>query len=944
MNPERWRQIEAVFQAVVELEPGQHAAFLDQSCAGDLALRREVESLLANDLTGGESIRFAIGKAAEEAAQDPSDRWIGRRIGAYRITSFIGQGGMGTVYAAIRADDQFERQVAIKLVRRGFDSEELLSRFRHERQILANLDHPHVARLLDGGTTEDGLPYLVMEHVEGVPITEHCWNRQLSVEEQLKLFRLVCAAVQHAHQNLVVHRDLKPANVLVTREGTPKLLDFGIAKLLEEGSEGEATITAMRVLTPEYASPEQIRGDVVTTVTDVYSLGLMLYEMLTGTKAHSLKGGAAAEVERVICHQQADLPSLTVGRRQDWPERLRRQWQRQLRGDVDNIVKQALRKEPERRYRSAEQMAEDIRRHLAGFPILARREGPATRGAKFIRRHKLAVGAAATIALTLAGGNLAAAYQARQAERRFEQVRKLAHTFLFDIHDKLRSIKGSTGSRARIAETALTYLDSLAQEAEGDRSLQTELALAYEKVGDAQGAPDGSNLGRADAALRNYQRSAFLGGALLEHHSGSPELLALVARTSFKMGDLLLNSGDVSTAAEKLNQGLKHSEVLATGAPLEPTGHLLMADGFNRTGEAQLRKGEVANALVSYQKALQLFARWESDPSGDPSGSGLAATHRRIGHGLLQTGDLKGALDRLRQAIAIRERLQEQSPRHQANQQELSNVYRMAGNILGNPFYLNLGETAPALAYYQKALTIHQEQAAADLKDARAKTDLSISYGKVGTVLRDLEPRESAAAFRKALEITEALLKETPRDAQVQDLHAFNYSGLAYALSRQGDRDMALDTYRRALMLQQAIPGGDAPQFRQSLVTFHGEIGELLLENGEPAAARKHFEKALQIAMALHSAQPSRMIMRRHLADCYERMGLLSRTLAASSKLSRERRQQHWHQARSWYRRSEDLWSQWEAHAVSSVFDQRRHSRASQLILECERQIANLGH
>ena len=229
------------------------------------------------------------------------------------------------------------------------------------------------------------------------------------------------------------------------------------------------------------------------------------------------------------------------------------------------------------------------------------------------------------------------------------------------------------------------------------------------------------------------------------------------------------------------------------------------------------------------------------------------------------------------------------------------------------------------------------------MKDARAKTDLSISYGKVGTVLRDLEPRESAIAFRKALEITEALLKETPRDAQVQDLHAFNYSGLAYALRRQGDRDMALDTYRRALMLQQAIPGGDAPQFRQNLVTFHGEIGELLLESGEPAAARTHFEKALQIAMALHSAQPTRMIMRRHLADCYERMGSVSRTLAASLKLSPERRRQHWHQARSWYRRSEDLWSQWEALAISSVFDQRRRSRASQLILECEQQLARLG-
>ena len=943
MTPERWRQIETVFQAVVELDPELHSAFLDQSCAGDLALRREVESLLANDLTGGESIRLAVEKAAVEAAQDPPDRWVGRRVGAYRIIGVIGQGGMGTVYRAVRADDQFEKQVAIKVVRRGFDTEELLARFRYERQILADLDHPHVARLLDGGTTEDGLPYLVMEYIEGVPITEHCWNRQLPVEEQLKLFRLVCAAVQHAHQNLVVHRDLKPANILVTKDGAPKLLDFGIAKLLEEGTGDEATITAMRILTPEYASPEQIKGEAVTTMTDVYSLGLMLYEMLTGAKAHGLKGGTAAEIENVICEQQQEPPSLAVDRRKDWPEQLRRQWQRQLRGDVDNIVKQALRKEPERRYHSAEQMAEDIRRHLAGFPILARREGPVIRTAKFVRRHKVAVAAAAAIALTLAGGNLAAAYQARQAERRFQQVRKLAHTFLFDIHDKLQAIKGSTGSRAKLAETALTYLDSLAQEAEGDQSLQIELALAYEKVGDAQGAPHASNLGRADAALRNYQRAASLAGTMLDQSSGHTELLALVARTSFKIGDLLLNSGDVSAAAEKLSQGMKYSAALAASAPLKREGHLLMADGFNRTGEALLRKGQVAEALASYHKALQLFGRWEGDSPSDPSGSGLAATHRRIGHGLLQTGDLNGALGRLRQAIAIRERFGERSPRHQANQQELSNVYRMAGNILGNPFYLNLGETAPALAYFQKALAIHKDHSAADLKDARAKTDLSISYGKVGSVLRDVDPRESANVFRKALELTEALLKETPGDAQVQDLHAFNYAGLAYALWRQGDRDVALDTYRRSLAVQQAIPGGDTPQFQQNLVTFHGEIGELLVEEGDTAAARSHFDKAMQVAMALHSAQPNRMIMRRNLADCYERMGFLSRTLASSLKLSRDRRRQHWHEARSWYQRSEDLWSQWEALAVSSAFDQRRRSQASQAILECERELASLG-
>ncbi len=440
MTVERLQQVEELFHAALELDPEARQGFLNEACDADRELRAEVEALLQ---AFAQSPEFIVASSPLIGIQSDAGQrgaaQLGERLGPYRLLREIGRGGMGEVYLAVRDDDQYRKQVAIKLVRRGMDIDSIIRRFRHERQILAGLDHPNIARLLDGGTTEDGLPWLAMEYVEGEPIDAYCDRRQLSINERLKLFRTVCAAAHYAHQNLVVHRDLKPSNILVTKDGEPKLLDFGIAKILDPelyGQTAEQTLSVMKLMTPGYASPEQVKGETITTASDVYSLGVILYELLTGHRPYRIAGRSPHEVLRVVCEEEPVKPSLAVTRveakngsdgsattpeevsraRDEQPERLRRR----LAGDLDNIVLMALRKEPQRRYPSIEQFSEDVGRHLDGLPVTAGRGTFAYRSGKLVRRNKVLVAALALVMLSLLTGIILAMWQAREARQQAE--------------------------------------------------------------------------------------------------------------------------------------------------------------------------------------------------------------------------------------------------------------------------------------------------------------------------------------------------------------------------------------------------------------------------------------------------------------------------------------------------------------------------------------------
>ena len=405
MTPEDWRRLKEILDEALALEREAREEFLAKACGGDARLLAEVRSLIASHEAPFPMLDAPLPPLSAAALYETAGPQAGERIGPWELLEEIGHGGMGTVYLGRRADEAFEKKVAIKLVRGGMASESVLRRFRTERQILANLEHPHIARLIDGGAADDGRPYFVMEYIEGLPLPEWCVRRGRNVRERLGIFVDVCAAVEYAHRNRVVHRDIKPANVLVTADGSAKLLDFGIAKLIVPelfGAKIEETGTLFQLLTPDYASPEQVRGEAVTPASDVYALGVMLYELLTGRRPYAA-GASVAEMVRVVCETEPPRPS----------EKATRSLARELVGDIDTIVLKAMRKEPARRYASAGEMGEDIRRFLDGRPVLARPDTMGYRTRRFARRHWAGLGAAAIAAISLGAGAAALRHQAR---------------------------------------------------------------------------------------------------------------------------------------------------------------------------------------------------------------------------------------------------------------------------------------------------------------------------------------------------------------------------------------------------------------------------------------------------------------------------------------------------------------------------------------------------
>ncbi|HUJ03417.1 MAG TPA: serine/threonine-protein kinase, partial [Rhizomicrobium sp.] len=493
-----------LFQEALDLPADRRSAYLERECGTDAELRREVSALLAADDSAASNDAWqhnALENEKRIAAATP-DAALGETIGSYRIVGVIGSGGMGKVYRAVRADAQFEKSVAIKRIRRDLDADQIMARFRGERQILAGLDHPNIARLLDGGADDDGLPYIVMEYIEGAPPPAYLRQNALTLPQCLTLFRKVCAAVHYAHQRMVIHRDLKPGNILVTAEGEPKLLDFGLARLIAAESDFALprTESGLHAMTVRYASPEQVRGQTVTTASDIYSLGVILYEMLTGHSPYRNPERSSLDLMRAVSEEDPVRPS---------------EWRRELRGDLDNILGKALAKDPAMRYSSADQFSEDIARFLDGRPVAARRAAFSYVAAKFVRRNKIVVAAAAIVVLTLVSALVVVARARARAERRFNEVRRLAHSVVFDYHDAIENLPGATPVRERLVADALIYLNSLADEAD-DPGLQREIVDAYVRIGNVQGNSYYANLGNVKGAMDSSRKAVTMAERLLQ--------------------------------------------------------------------------------------------------------------------------------------------------------------------------------------------------------------------------------------------------------------------------------------------------------------------------------------------------------------------------------------------------------------------------------------------
>jgi serine/threonine protein kinase len=827
MDAARWQRIDEVFAAALEQPAGQRRGFLDRACGDDAELRREVASLLLNH--GDEA--FLASGGADEAMQllvagdhaspvDPDvDDSASVRAGSYELLRRMGEGGMGVVYLAVRAERDFKNHVAIKVIRKGMDSEGVLARFRRERQILSSLDHPNIARLLDGGTTEDGRPYFVMEYVEGEPLIAYC-DDKLSVNERLKLFGDVCSAVQYAHQNLVVHRDLKPGNVLVTAEGTVKLLDFGIAKLLDpdvSSVDVPPTATAIRLMTPEYASPEQARGDPVTTSTDVYSLGVILYELLVGRLPYQFATRNLVDICRVITEEQPRRPSTVVakvleagtdrlsGQRGGSPQSL----SRELRGDLDNIMLMALRKEPQRRYPSVEAFSEDIRRYLQGYPVHARQATWRYRSAKYVGRNKMAVTAVAAVFILLSGFSGLLALQNRRvseqrdAAQRAEEKAVRVTAFLvdlFDTNDPARS-KGEALTARQILDTGAQKLQ---REFQGSLEVRAELlnrvGTLYVKLG---------SYDRAEALLRESlaARRALHG----REHLATAESL-------HDLGVVLLNKAAYEEAEHLMLQAL------AVRRKLLGDEHTDVARSTGRLAGIEMYQQRLDEAERHFRDALDIWRRVgteHGDMAMDLSGLALV---------LGRKGDSEQEEKLYREALAMHRRLLgNEHPDVAADLNNLSAVFWERGQL-------------------QEAENLQREALALDRRLLGSEhPDLAVDLGNLAVLLRDQGQLDEAEKLqREALRIRRQGLGDEHADV------ALSHAGLAEVLLAKGQAQAAIELAGRAL----GIPEDRLPADSTTRARAKSVLGASLTAQRKYAQAEAPLLDAYRVWSARSRAGP----------------------------------------------------------------------------------------
>jgi serine/threonine protein kinase len=817
----RWKQIQSLFEQLVDAGTGDRAARLASACGDDMELRSSVESLLASDQTREDPLLHAIGEAAELLLVDHEDRLIGTRIGPYRVASILGHGGMSTVYRGERDDAQYQQTVAIKVLQHAKPHPRLRSRLHSERHILATLDHPSIARLIDSGELEDGTPYLVMEHVAGESIDVFCDSRTLFVRERLELFVQVCVAVQYAHRNLVVHRDIKSSNIFVTDEGVPKLLDFGIAKLLApESLSHTVPVTRLqeRILTPENAAPEQVLGRPITTATDIYALGVLLYQLLTGRSPYRLLSYSQLQLERAICMDDPVRPSQMVisklsgendadrGRLSDRrglsPQRLRAR----LSGDLDAIIAMAMRKEPDRRYPSVEALADDLKRHLLGEPVRARQGDWRYNAAKFLRRHLLAVAcvAAAFLGLALFAGimfweshriELARAATAQERDRA-QQV----SAFLVDVFSKADPFNAQGRE-----STAKDLLDRGATKISGNLSLQPEvraqllesIGLAYRRQGLSERAIP---LFEQAVAIRREERPL--------NNSHVAVALANLARA-------LTDAGHLISAEAYLDQAVALSES-GGGAQATETADILVQFG-NFSLDA---KSDPARASQLFGKALAIYRNAHGNQSLQ-----AAAALNGLADAAVWISDYSLAEHYQREALGI---FQETVSRnHPDNAVALATL----GSIL-----TQRGKYVEAEQVLNEALQIERNVFGADnQRIAATEADLGTLYDREGDIPRAI------AATQTALTIT--------RDRLGPNHYMTGYylDALANLFLNANDLPTAEADARQAL----AIYAQALPARHLFVASTHQLLGEVLLRRGSSTAAEAELRAALDMTVEL---------------------------------------------------------------------------------------------
>jgi len=753
-------EVEKLFHELADLPPEARSRYFAEHPM-DAETRQEVEALLRFDPGASSFLLRDVGIAASQALPqlDPQ----GWRCGPYRLLDVIGRGGMGAVYLAERADGEVAQRLAVKLLPLGAGDPQH-ERFLQERQILASLAHPNIARMLDAGHAGNGQPFLAMEYVAGKPIDRFAAG--LSIRQKIALFLKVCAAVGYLHRNLIVHRDLKPSNILVTAEGDPKLLDFGIAKMLDMAT--DTTITGLRMLTPDYASPEQVTGGRLSTATDIYSLGAILYQLLTGKPAHEFDEHSSEAIARVVTTREVTRPS---------------QWAPELKGDLESILLKALRKDPQERYPTVEQFAEDLQAFLESRSVRARSGNAWYRTRKFVRRYWVPVTAAAVVTASLAAGLYVANRQRAIAQRRFQDVRQLANK-LFDIDVQVRGLAGSTKVRQLIVNTSLEYLQRLRADVAGDPALALDVAAAYTSVAEVEGVgPGAANLGQMDQAERDLGiAEEVVQSVLVSQPANRVALLraALIAADRRLLAKLGYRSGDEVKWARKTVERLDKFHPGPGDRSEAPQILLAYANA------------EISLASADPDEALRI-ARYGNDLAllfhlPLQQANFLTATAEV----LRKRGDLEQALKAAHEGVALRDTGSGQPGLGRA----MNFVYasRVEGEILGEEDAISLGRSGEAVQVLERAFKMADAFVHQDPNDEASRSYLAGVGMPLADILRHTDPRRALAIYDHVLQH----MDET-RSTNLQIGEAYVLSGSSYALRSLGRHGEARQRLDRAL-------------------------------------------------------------------------------------------------------------------------------------------------
>ncbi len=887
MSPENWQKIKSIFNEAVELAPDEWEFVLNSQ--KDAKIVGEVRKLLAAEKLN--NFENPVANISEIWQDEKAEDFIGKQIGNYKITKEIGRGGMGIVFKALREGEDFSQIAALKLLKRGMDSDTLSRRFRFERRILASLEHQHIARLLDGGQTADGTSFFAMEYVKGKPIDEYCDEKDLNTNERLRLFLQICAAVSFAHSRLVVHRDLKPSNILVTADGTVKLLDFGIAKILspDELTQNQ-TVTALGMMTPQYASPEQIKGEIVTTASDIYSLGIILYELTTGAKPYIFPNKRPDEMAKIICELEPPRPSSAVIQNSKFKiqnsqngtfpnkkyfteenakttnSKSKIQNLKSLKGDLDNIILKALRKEPSRRYVSVEQFAGDIKKHIGGLPVIARPDTFSYRFEKFVKRNRVSVIAGILIFLSLVSGIAAAAYQAQRAEqqkvlaeKRFNQVRKLANNIVYKYHDGIADLPGSTKIRETLITDVVTYLDELSEDVSDNKDLQIEIADTYSRIAKLQFSMYSGSVGKIDESAQNYEKTRQLQEMLLENDKDNPQMMTALAATYALIGDLQYAKSNEPQA--RINY--EKAETLYNTA-------LKISDKTSiRLDMANLLLRKVSNLMVadaveieSYRKVITLTERiLQNEPENKDALHSLALAHERLGSTLghpemSEAGNFTEAEIELNETFLIRQKLLNLEP----NNTKSINRYVISLTLLGDIF-LAENKLPAALKNYREAFQISQRLYTEDTKNSYSRSAFTYQSAKLSAALSSLgQFDEATTVLDKSKNICREFYLPDPKDfAAVNTCIKVYIADGDNELSKKSLKK-AFDNYNEALaILEKMIESiGNDNEMKGETALINFKLGKTFLQENKKINASEEFRKSLALLENIKKTEPLR--------------------------------------------------------------------------------------